>query len=237
MSRTGRPLTKRNCARPLPRLKVGRPAKPASRTPSRAASIGDRVRAEVRAHHLRRAGSRRASAPVAAGRSSGVRSLPESVKRISGMGHGEALDDVGDRRRLGPLRLQELEPRRRREEEVAHLDPRAREERRRPERRRRRPPSTAISKASAAPPGARRATAAPPRRSPPAPRRGSRASGCRRVRRRASRCSGARPRARGRRGAMPPPSSLTRISADAARGRDDLDPAARRRRSRSRPAP
>ncbi len=40
------------------------------------------------------------------------------------VGHGLAPDLLGDRRRLGPLRLHELEPGRRGEEQVAHLDPR-----------------------------------------------------------------------------------------------------------------
>ena len=42
-----------------------------------------------------------------------------------GMGHGEALDGVGDGLRLGPVAFQEFEPRRRRGEEIAHFDARA----------------------------------------------------------------------------------------------------------------
>ena len=166
-----------------------------------------------------------------------VRSLPASAKRISGWAMRQALDHIGDRRRLGPLRLQELEPRRRREEEVAHLDPRSRAERRRPDRRDRgrlRPRSRRLRPR---PLRARRATAAPPRRSPPAPRRGSRASGCRRARRPSLEVQW-RSTASAR-SSRPDAAAVVADpdQRDAARGGDDLDPRSRRRRWRSRPAP
>ena len=41
------------------------------------------------------------------------------------MGHGEPAHGVGDMARFGARLLQEFEPRRRGEEEIAHLDPRA----------------------------------------------------------------------------------------------------------------
>ena len=41
------------------------------------------------------------------------------------LGHGEALDHIGDRLQLGPVRTQELEPCGRGEEEVAQLHHRA----------------------------------------------------------------------------------------------------------------
>ena len=47
-------------------------------------------------------------------------------KRDARMGHGDALDDIADSLRLGTIRFQELEPGGGREEDVAHLDARAR---------------------------------------------------------------------------------------------------------------
>ena len=130
-----------------------------------------------------------------------------------GPAHGEAAHHLADRLALGAVALEELEPRRRRVEQVAHLDAGAFAERRRLHRRisrRRRPRSPRRAARSRA---AWRSRAAPPRRSRAAPRRGSRACGCRGGRRRrASRWRGARPRARGRPRVMPAPSSLTRMS-------------------------
>ena len=50
------------------------------------------------------------------------------------MGERQALYHLGNRRRHGPGRFHEIEPRRRREKQVAHLDPRARSQRYRPHR-------------------------------------------------------------------------------------------------------
>ena len=95
-------------------------------------------------------------------------------KRTSRRGHRQPLDDVGRGKRLGAVGLQELEPRGRRGEEIARLDPRRRAARRRARsrfsRRPRRPsssPSARLSRGC----GFRAAT---PRRSRAAPRRGSR---------------------------------------------------------------
>ncbi len=56
-------------------------------------------------------------------RQSQARALPrrqrEGDRRVR---HGEALDDLGDRGVLGALAFEELEPRRRRREQLAHLD-------------------------------------------------------------------------------------------------------------------
>ncbi len=75
-----------------------------------------------------------------------MRSVPDSTKRTPGKGDRHALDDFGDGRRLGLLRLQEFQPRRRGEEQVAHFDDRARIGGRRPDRCRILPPATAISR-------------------------------------------------------------------------------------------
>ena len=49
--------------------------------------------------------------------------------------HGKPAHDLGDRLRLGPVGFEELQPRRRRGEELGDLDPRALRRRRRPHRR------------------------------------------------------------------------------------------------------
>ena len=64
-----------------------------------------------------------------------------------GIGHGEPLHRVDGLVALGARRLQEFEPRRGREEQVAHLDPGARRMRRRLPAPISAPPSTAISHA------------------------------------------------------------------------------------------
>ena len=51
------------------------------------------------------------------------------------MRHGKPAHDLGDRLRLGAVGFEELEPRRRRGEELGDLDPRALRRRRRPHRR------------------------------------------------------------------------------------------------------
>ena len=61
----------------------------------------------------------------AAGRSISVALLALQPEGDLGMGHGEAAHRVGDMARFGARLLQELEPRRRGEEQIAHLDPRA----------------------------------------------------------------------------------------------------------------
>ena len=160
--------------------------------------------------------SRAASAPVAvdcAGQLTALRSRAVEHEMHLRVGHREALDDVGDRRGLGPLGLEELEPRRHRGEEVRAprrscpgSSPAA------PARscRRARPSSRSPLAASA---GARRdRQIATPRRSRPAPRRESPACGYRRARRPASLLVACRSTERTRSPrSMPAPSSSIRI--------------------------
>ena len=214
------------------------PAKPSTTTPSRSARDLDGVGAEVRAEHVaeprepagrarqrRRPGHRRAL--LAGEREGDVRPA-----------HGEPPHHLAHRLGLGAVGLEELQPRRRRVEQVAHLDPGAFAERRRLDLRLRAGIDRRSPRRSARRRGAWRSRAAPPRRSRAAPRRGSRACGS------ASRSSPSSLEVAWRSTAsarsarvMPSPSSVTRMSRRPPPSVDDLDAAWRRRRARSRPVP
>ena len=109
------------------RTAIGRQADPAQELDAVAARIEfERICGEVVAQRL--------AQPLGAARFARAASRPvkaradvarEREARL-GRGHRQPLDDVGYGYRLGPVGFQELEPRRRRGEEIARLDPRAR---------------------------------------------------------------------------------------------------------------
>ena len=168
-----------------------------------------------------------------------VRSLGREAEGNLGMGQGQALHHIGDGRGLGALGLHEFEPRRRRIEQVAHLDARA-------ARR------CAAGLSSALTPAIDRDLVGLIGAAGAAQDREPRHGADRRQRLaaeaegedmgeivvlRAWRWRGARPPARARRASMPLPSSVTRIRLRPPPCGDHVDAAWRRRRSRSRPAP
>ena len=198
LSRTARPLTKTNWWSAFGRLKVGRPIRPASRTPSRAASSVERIGGEFVAERLPQ--------PLRLARfARRRRPASRSPTRCRSQGKADFRDGSArggcttsaDRLRLGAVGFQKLEPRGRRGEEVARLDPRA--ERLAAGLDRALDP--VLDQQGGAPSARRRRgcgfRAATPRRSTAAPRRGSRTSRWRSGRRREfSRSRGARRRAR-----------------------------------------
>ena len=109
------------------RTAIGRQADPAQEPHAVAARIDfERIRGEVVPQRL--------AQPLGAARFARAASRPVEAradvgrerKARLGRGHRQPLDDVGYGDRLGPVGFQELEPRRRRGEEIARLDPRAR---------------------------------------------------------------------------------------------------------------
>ena len=153
----------------------------AAATPSRSAATGTALCGEVAAEDRLPAGAAAPSVGIA-GRGRQRRSAtgrPRSgVKPTSGRAIASRCTASSGVRHFRLRRLQELQPRRRGEEQVAHLDPRARRMRRRPGIAAR-PASTAIDQALAASRGRLvDASAARRRRSTAAPRRGSRGWRC-----------------------------------------------------------
>ena len=201
LSRTGAAVDEEILRERVGAVKVGRPAKPQRRTPSRAASTRSAL-SRTPAQRLR-AAARAARFASPAGRlvERRRRCRSRSEKRTPGLASARRRTTSATACASAALALEEFEPRRRRGEQVAHLDPRARRAARgRAARssRRLRPRARTPRRRRCA----RRADFEPrrPRRSRAAPRRESRAWRCWRGRRREfSRWRGARREAPDRR--------------------------------------
>ena len=153
---------------------------------------GDRIVGKVGAHHLRDAAQPPSGLSSVAGKSSVERSEPGQREAHGRKGDRDALDHVAGGRAFGALALHEFEAGRRCEEQVAHLDRGAAIGCRRPDGGNAAALDADLGGAVAGRQCASGSTAAPPSRSTAAPRRESRASGCRGYCRRVSRCSGGR---------------------------------------------
>ena len=197
---------------------VGRQAREAREPHALALDVDRRgVVAEIAAHDAARGGSSRPLNEIRFRlQIERAASVERQRERDIGPRHREALDHIERRQVFGARGFQEFEPRRRRVEQLAHLDARAVLAAWRgtpPARAQRRAAVDADLVRLARRRCGWRSKAAPPRRSTAAPRRGSPSSRCaeRSSSARASTSRGARRRARDRPRSMPSPSSSTRI--------------------------
>ena len=242
LSRTGAPVDEQELLRRV-RPAIGRQARPGRRaaSPRARASSGTEFAAKSSPEQPGASRSAKPASPDACGRPVEARAEVgrRSEKRTSGAAIASRLTASADGQRLRPVGFEELEPRRRGGEQVARPRPAC--------PRRAAPGATALLRCRPRPeaepvgaPGASRVRcrAAPPRRSRAAPRRGSRRWRCAMRSPSASFEVACRSTASARSAAVhagavvddpdqpAPPASIV-----------DLDPASRRRRARSRPAP